>query len=289
MIRRFSISVLLGLLCLFSVAAEEAAKEKVVTNRWSLISGSAVVADQYLTNQEYTGEVIGVAWESGTFYKKSDDISWSLDIAYIKSPYSEALEMYGLINPAGTTSIAMDDVWIEYGTSYNWNPITDLYITAGGSLDLRFGINNGKPNSINNLIDIDLHTQFKVTAGIRYGWTFEKWGLVLRADFAVPFMGMFLCGTQFESSLDSIIGGELLAGKNNPFNLSSFHNLQGFNYEFAVDFEFRNHTLFFSNSMNNRWWTANGINNYRKFDIVKFGISLDLVSRPRLNSSNRYF
>lgn len=289
MMKRFCISLLLGLLCIFSSRAEEVAKENAMTNRWSLISGTAVAADQYMTNQEYSGDFSGLGWELGRFYKKKENLSWNLDMTFISSPYFKALDMHGLVNPAGSTSLAIYNLWAEYGTFYNWNPVTNLYITAGGSLDLRFGLNNGKPNSINNQIDLDLQTQFKAAAGIKYGWTFKKWGISLRGDFAVPFIGMFLCGTQFESSMDSLIDSKILNSNNNPFRLSSFHNLQGFNYELAVDFEFQNCTIFITTGANNRWWTAGGINNYRKFEISKIGLSLDLISRSRINSRNRYF
>lgn len=287
MIKRIFISSLLALSCILNANAEQ--KEKVVTNRWSFITGNAITANHYLTNHEYTGSLIGLQGEHGSFYKKSDNLSWDLDISFITAPIVKMFDNHGLANPSGTTFYGLYQFNTEYGTYYNWNPAKNLFIKAGGVFDALLGVGVSNPSSINNIADIDIQTQIKAAAGIKYGWNFESWGLFLHTELAVPFMGFATRGNKFENALENMIKDSLLPGSMNPMHFTSFHNFQGFNYDFGIDFVLKNLTLFLEYEINNRWWTSYDVQNYRKYTLTRIGISVDLVSRSRHNSTNRQF
>lgn len=267
---------------------ETSDKEKVVTNRWSIVTGEVIYANHYFTNQEYKGILLGVKGEHGAFYKKSDRLSWNMDLSFQMAPYSDVMAELSPSNPAGTTHVSFYNLLAEYGTFYNWSPSSNLHIKAGGTFEINGGVNLSKPNSINNILDLDFQPQFKVAAGVRYGWDFRKIGVHVYGDVAVPFMGFMLVSSQYQGNI-GMIPSEILPSSIDHLVFSSFHNLSGYNMELGVDLIFKNCSLFISNEIWNRWWNAYGIQNYRKYNLTKIGFSVDLVSRSRLNSKNRYF
>ena len=147
------------MLLTFSAFAEnDLQREKIVTTNWSLISGTGKVVNHYLSNQEYKGQLMGLGMEFGSFYKRSENLSWDLDLSYIMSPYIPIAEEMSMANPARTAYNVLHAIRADYGTYYNWNPIENFYIKAGGRFDLLAGVNYGRPNQINNLFDIDFHS-----------------------------------------------------------------------------------------------------------------------------------
>ena len=286
------LSVFAVLILLFAsnaYAGNETEREKVVSSKWSIVNGKAKVANHYLSDQEHIGQLMGMSMDFGSFYKKSENISWDFNLTYILSPYRAKVDEVSLGNPARTSFIALHNIRADYGTYYNWNPADNFYIKAGGCLDLFTGINIGKPNHVNNLFDLDFQTQLKAAVGVRYGWNFRKFGLYLQGDLAIPFIGGAMSSSPYQGSIDSIFGGEILPGTTNIFCFTSFHNLTGFNTEFELDFVFNKTTLFLSSEYINRWWNLCGIQNYRKYSLSKIGLMVDLVARPRHNLNNRYF
>lgn len=290
-IRNLSLIALLAFLSTTYVMAEDngEVKEKIVTSSWSLISADAVVANHYLSDQQHSGSMMGLGMKFGSMYKKSENLSWDIDINYMMAPYVAILPDASLSNAAKTSFYSMHTFDADYGTYYNWNPVKNLYIKAGGCFDFLFGFTGANPEYVNNSIDVDLQAQFKAAAGIRYGWQFKKIGLFLQADVAVPFMGMALCGNSYQSGFESLLPSEILQTSVRTMHLTSFHNLTGYNAEFELDLEFRHTTLFMTIEFNNRWWNMNNLQNYRLYTISKTGIKVDLVSRSRRDSKNRYF
>ena len=290
MIKRFSVfAILILLFASNTYAANNTRKEKIVTSEWSVVMGNAKVANHYLSDQEHSGHVLGLSMEFGSFYKKSQNLSWDLDVTYFLSPYSGILGGLALSNPANTSFMSLNSFQTDYGTYYNWNPAKNLYFKVGGSFDLLAGVNIGKPNHVNNIFDVDFQTQLKAAAGVRYGWNFKKFGLFLQADVAVPFVGMTLSSGPYESMMHGIFQSQILPGNTSPLFFTSFHNLKGFNLDVQLDLVFRNTTLFFAKEINNRCWDIRGIQNYRMYNLTKVGLMVDLVARRRLNSNNRYF
>ena len=268
----------------FSALAQQTEPaEKIVTSKWSLLIGSASIADHYFTNQEYSGPMMGLSVEFGSFYKKNKNLSWELDMTYIGlgSPS----------NPAGTGTLKVYDGAIEYKTSYNWNPVKNLHLRAGGSFDLNLGA-NFDPNGINNVLELLFQPQIKAVAGIRYGWNFKKMNLNLYADLGLPVMGFATVGSKYEGNF-VIINNFLPQGMLKPsishLHFTSFHNLQGYNLDLGLDLEFKHLTFSMSIDTNNKWWNAYDSQAYKNYTFLNLGFSVDLVSRSRLTSNNRYF
>lgn len=289
MIKRISVLALLMVFTTNVFAENEVPKEKVVTSSVYLNRGNIVMACQYLNDQEYSGPVSGAGLEFGAMYKRSKNLSWDIDLTYLGSSYSPTAPNVCVGNPARTSFYVLKTLDVDYGTYYNWNPVKNLLFKAGGTFNVLGGLINAVPEHVNNAMEFDIQTQLKASVGVKYGWYFEKFGLSLQADVSVPFIGMALSSSLYESSIDSLVGGELLGGTMNPFFFTSFHNLKGFNTEIGLDLIFKKTTLFYVIEYNNRSWYLNGLQNYRNYTLSRLGFKLDLVSRNRVNSGNRYF
>jgi hypothetical protein len=278
------LSILMLLALSFSALAQQTeSTEKIVTSKWSLLIGSASIADHYFTNQEYSGPMMGLSVEFGSFYKKNKNLSWELDMTYIGlgSPS----------NPAGTGTLKVYDGAIEYKTSYNWNPVKNLHLRAGGSFDLNLGA-NFDPNGINNVLELLFQPQIKAVAGIRYGWNFKKMNLNLYADLGLPVMGLATVGSKYEGTsviINNLIPYGMLKPAVSHVHFTSFHNLQGYNLDLGLDLEFKHLTFSMSVDTNNKWWNAYDSQAYKNYTFFNLGFSVDLVSRSRLTSNNRYF
>lgn len=265
-------------------AQQSESSEKIVTTKWSLLLGSATVADHYFTNQEYSGPTLGASVEFGSYYKKNENLSWKLDFSYIGAGPSP-------MNPAGTSALNVYDAAIEYQTSYNWNPVKNLNLRAGGA----FNFNGGAffdPNGINNLIQFLMQPQIKAVAGIKYGWNFKKMNLNLYADFGIPVMGFATVGSKYEGSyaiINNFLPQQFMKPAINHLKFTSFHNLQGYNMDLGLDLDFRNFSLAMSIETNNKWWQSYDNMAYKKYVTFNLGFTVDLVSRSRLLTNNRYF
>ena len=278
------LSILVLLALSFSALAQQTeSTEKIVTSKLSLLVGSASIADHYFTNQEYSGPMMGLSVEFGSFYKKNKNLSWELDMTYIGlgSPS----------NPAGTGTLKVYDGTFEYKTSYNWNPVKNLHLRAGGSFDLNLGA-NFDPNGINNVLELLFQPQIKAVAGIRYGWNFKKMNLNLYADLGLPVMGLATVGSKYEGTvviINNLIPYGMLKPAISHVHFTSFHNLQGYNLDLGHDLEFKHLTFSMSVDTNNKWWNAYDSQAYKNYTFFNLGFSVDLVSRSRLTSNNRYF
>ena len=282
----------LSLIMVFSLnafAQQGTSDEKIVTTKFSLLTGQANVANHYFSNQEYSnGLMFGADVEFGSFYRKNQNLSWDLDLSFVGvgGKGSNAPS-----NPAGTSSLGIYDFEVEYGTAYNWNPVKNLYLKAGGA----FNVNAGAflaPKSINNVLDFLMQPQFKAVGGIKYGWSFKKMNLNLFADLGIPFMGLALVGSRYEGTKESInfmIKNNFNRASIGHWKFTSFHNLQGFDLNIGVDLEFKHFSLMASVDTRNRWWHAYDVQCYKKYAFFNLGFAVDLVSRSRLSSNNRYF
>lgn len=272
-----------------ALAGKPVSDEKIVTTKWSLLFGPVTYADHYISNQEYSGGLLtGFSVDFGSFYKKSENLSWALDLTYAgvgQDGYAAPK------NPAKSSTLGIRDIDVEYGTSYNWNPIKNLYLRAGGAFSLNAGVINA-PKSINNVMQFIFQPQFKATAGIRYGWNIRKMKLNLYADLGIPFMGLMMVGSNYEGTKDVIVNltpTGMLKTSINHFKFSSFHNLQGYNLDIGLDLEFDKLSFILSVDTNDRWWNAYGSQCYKKYALINIGFAVDLVSRPRSVTNNRYF
>lgn len=263
-------------------------ERKPVTSKWSIISGDAEIANHYLSNQEYTGEIVGLEAKHGRFYTKSDHLSWQLTLTHLRRMHRELLGG-GLHNPAETSHISLQSYEADYAVYYNWLFFDGLQLRLGGSLNANAGFIFGADNAVNNILSIDFQTQLLAGAQVRYGWDFRKYGLDLYANIATPFMGFMGVDSRFETLVDSAISGSFRAREDKHLLFSAPHNLQGVNFELGVDFALRNLTLTYSIESRNRWWHAYGLQNYRKYTLTKIGISVNLFAQQKYKSSDRHF
>ena len=255
---------------------------KVVTSSFYFTSGGAVIANEFLNDQEYSGTIMGGGAKFGAMYKRSENVSWDIDITYLRSSYSPHVEDFCIANPARTSFYAVNMADADYGYVGSSPEHITLYRLVAGVIQ-------AAPNHINNIIDFDLQTQFKASAGARYDWFFNKFGLSLQANLSIPFMGLTLSSTKYEGTINAITGGEVLPASKSPLYFTSFHNLTGFNTEIEADLIFSKATLFLALELNNRSWNVSGMQNYRNYSMTRLGIKVDLVSLDRYKSSKRYF
>ena len=271
-----------------SASARPLSERNPVTTKWSIIQGSATFANHYISNQEYTGDILGLEAKHGRFFKKSDRLSWQLTLTHLRRMHRQ-LFGGGLHNPAETTYISTQSYEADYGVYYNWLFNDRLQVRLGGSFNVNGGFIFGDDNFMNNKIAIDLQTQLFAGAQVRYGWDFNKFGLDIFSNIATPFMGFTGAESRFETMLDNLPGMNFQAHEDPHFIFSALHNFQGVNFEMGVDFALRNLSLSFSCDTRNRWWNAYGIQNYRKYSLFKMGISVNMLAQQKYKSGDRHF
>lgn len=264
-------------------------ERKPVTIKFSSISGDAEYANHYLNSQEYTGELTGFEGIFGRYYRKSDRLSWKLTLTHLRNMYRSSLQLGGLVNAANTSHISFQNYEADYAVFYNWLVKERLQLRVGGSFNFFGGFLMGDEYAINNILSVDLQTQFYAHAQVRYGWEFKKYGLDIYANIASPFMGMMVVDERYESSIESILTSDFNLKEHGHLKLSSMHNLQGVNFEMGVDFAFRNYTFSMAYETKNRWWNAYELQNYRKHSLIKLGVSMNLFNQQNRKISERYF
>ncbi len=272
-----------------SSSARPLSERKPVTNKWSIVQGSASFANHYISNLEYTGEIFGLEAKHGRFYKKSNRLSWQLTLTHLRRMHRPMLGG-GLQNFAETSKISTQSYEADYAVYYNWLFCDRLQLRLGGSFNVNGGFIFNATNAMNNVISLDLQTLFLANAQVRYGWDLDRCGLDIYSNIATPFLGVMSADTRFESFFDSLVGGAgFYAKEGKHWYLAAPHNLQGVNFELGVDFAVRNYTWTLSFETRNRWWHANELQNYRKYSLVKMGVSVNLFAQQKYKASERHF
>lgn len=261
---------------------------KAVTSKWSLVTGTAQYASHYLSPQEYSGVIWGIEAIHGRFYKKSDNVSWKLRLNHLRKMHGN-LSNEGLSNPAGTAHASIQAYEVDYATYYNWLFFNHLQVRVGGSLNIYGDYMQNHEHAINNVMTINLQTQLFALAEVRYGMDFKKFGLDIYANVGTPFVGFSSFDDRYEPFFLSFIPLQTKVGAYNHFKFTSFHNMQGLNFEIGVDFALRNLTLSLSYEERNRWWNGFELQNYRKNSLLKVGISVNLLSHQPKKSRDRQF
>ena len=265
-------------------SAKSLTDAKPLTSKWSLISGAAAYTSHFLNSQQYVGSVVGIEASHGRFYRKSDCVSWKLTLGHTRNMLGGSLS-----NAANTSHISTQSYEVDYAVFYNWIIKDRLQLRLGGSFNVFGGLILGDANAVNNAITVDLQTQFYAQAQIRYGWDFKKWGLDLYANLSTPFMGMMAVDNRYEGFVESMIDSDLNVKGFNHIKFSSFHNLQGVNFELGIDFAFRSLSLSLAYEAKNRCWHAYELQSYRKISMIKLGVSVNLFAQKNRKAGNRQF
>lgn len=259
-----------------------------VTSKWSMLFADADYTSHYLNSQEYSGSMVGIEAIHGRFFRKSNRLSWRLTLSHLRN-MQRKMWGGGLENAAGTSHISTQSYEADYAVYYNWLFNDRLQVRAGGSFNLYGGFLFGDGNAINNILSGDLQTQLYARAQVRYGWDFERFGLDIYANLAMPFMGMMAVDNRYESFFESLPKSDFNLKEHSHLVFSTLHNFQGVNYEIGVDFAFDRWTLSLSNESRNRWWNAYELQNYRKASIFKIGVSLDMLTHQYKKTGSRHF
>ena len=182
----------------------------------------------------------------------------------------------GLENPAKTAHASVQAYEVDYATHYNWLFFNHLQVRVGGSLNIYGDFMQNHEHAINNVMTINLQTQLYALAEVRYGMDFKRFGIDIYANIGTPFIGFSSFDDRYEPFITSVIPGEINVKAYNHFKFTSFHNMQGLNFEIGVDFALRDLTLSFSYEERDRWWNGFELQNYRKNSLLKVGISVNL-------------
>ncbi len=299
--KKLLLSLSLIFLLAGSVVGYAQDKEKVVSASFSMLSGSAMILDEYLIDQAYTGDISAYQLKFGAMYKKNNNLTWDLygrlyDGPKGKEGISDKFSQKGLMNPSRTTGIILKAISAGYGTYYNWSFADKLQVKAGGLLDFYGGLKEGYPSSVNNAANFEGQLMLKAAGGIKYGWDFKKnWGLNLYANLSLPVFGVFIADHKSEAALLGSVF-KMVAGEG-AFVTSEFkhtffgfyHNYQAVDYELGIEFVFKPLSFGISYVQNDKWWNVYDLQNIRKYGLLSLNIGVDLVSRSKYKSSNKYF
>ena len=299
--KKLLLSLSLIFLLAGSVVGYAQDKEKVVSASFSMLSGSAMILDEYLIDQAYTGDISAYQLKFGAMYKKNNNLTWDLygrlyDGPKGKAGISDALSQKGLMNPSRTTGIILKAIGAGYGTYYNWSFADKLQVKAGGLLDFYGGLKEGYPSSVNNAANFEGQLMLKAAGGIKYGWDFKNnWGLNLFANLSLPVFGVFIADHKSEAALVAgvfkMIAGDaaFLTSEFNHTFFGFYHNYQSLDYELGIEFVFKPFSLGLSYVQNNKWWNVYDVQNIRNYGMMSLNVGVDLVSRSKYKSSNKYF
>lgn len=263
-------------------------ERKPVTSKWSLMNGQALYANHYLNAQEYAGSVEGFEASHGRYYRKSEHLSWKLTMSHIRNMHRKMFGG-GLNNAANSSYISIQNYEADYAVFYNWIINDRLQLRAGGSFNIYGGFAFGDNNAVNNVVSADIQTQLMAQAQIRYGWDFKKFGLDLFANLSTPFMGLMVVDERYENFIETITKSDFNLKEYGHLKFSSMHNLQGANFEMGIDFALRNLSISLAYEAKRRWWNAYELQNYRKYSLVKLGISVNLFAQPDRKANKRQF
>ena len=262
-------------------------EDKPLTSRWSFMAGSAQFANHYISNQEYSGIISGIKMEFGRMYRRSNNLSWELDLGYASA--SDGFMNTNLPNPTNTNGISANVVDISYATHYNWMLGDNWMLKVGGALNIYGDINMQLENTMNNALSLQAATQLYASAGIGYKAEFDKWDLKIYYNISLPFAGVVFADTRYEDAFGSMIDQSVSTPTENHFRATTFHNFQGVNSEVGLDFVTRKVTITLAYEASNRWWTATDVQNYRKVSMVKLGFGVNLFQAQFDKHSTRYF
>lgn len=277
----------------FAFAQEDSttatSNRKPVTSKIELMLGSAEYTNHSLNKQVYKGGITGFEATFGRFYRKSDSVSWELQLGCWHNIDNMLLGKTNLYNPAYTSSLTAKIYNAHYGAYYNWLIKERLQIRLGGYLDLNGGILIGDSHFVNNTASIELHGQVYASAQLRYGWDFEKWGLDLYANVATSLFGIRSADGTFTDFAHMLAGGPFKTTPYKHIVFSSFHNTVGIDYEIGIDFAMPRVSLSLAYGSYGLWWHDYGVQNIRDNKFFKLGISVAFVGMNRGKTANRHF
>ena len=266
-------------------AVEELVGKNPITLNASVLFGSNMVANHYISSYECEGLTVGAHIDFGRFYKRWENISWNLSYDYLT-----AFEVIGGLESVAQTAAETCTSWnLNYSSHYNWSFGNALMVKAGVGADLYGDFMKALANKTNNAISVNILAQLEASAGVSYIFRFDEWMLGLNGEVSIPFAGLAFTDSKHESGWGSLFPDGLMDSYDSHLKGTSFSNLQGFDMDLGVKFIMPRVAVNVGVASDNRWWYVNDIQNYRMSFMFKVGASFDLVSLEQKKTINRYF
>ena len=223
--------------------------ESLLNNTWSIGGGSMKLYDSYLSPVTYSGFDITLDATTGLLYKKSNQqVSWE----------SRLQLCFGdLYNPAKTASITYFGASIGYASHYHFRPTTGLTIMTGGFLNVEGALKYNSRN-VNNIASGDLNATLYASVIARYNVRKNSFHMNAQYELMTPIMGFMFIPQMGHSYYE--IYENLPNDLSKITHFSSFHNKQGIQGKFTLDFLLRNVTLRTGFTHNNLTWQGNSLN-----------------------------
>jgi len=239
--------------------------EPSVNHTWSIGSGVMELTDSYLSPATYSGMDITFDVAESSFYKNSQQqISWErrLQLCFADT-----------YNPAKTASINYFGASIGFASYYHFQPVKGFSIMTGAFLDVESALKDNSRN-VNNMMSADLNTTLYASAIFRYKLRTCFLHMNIQYELMTPMMGCMFIPQMGHSYYE--IYENLPNDLDQIIHFSSFHNKQGIQGKFTLDFLLQNVTLRAGFTHNDQTWQGNDLNfKQSQFNII-IGASYDL-------------
>ena len=225
------------------------ASEPFVNHTWSIGAGNMTLHDSYLSPATYSGLNLTLDVAESAFYKNCDEkISWD---TRLQLSYGDTY------NPAKTASINYFGGILGYGSHYHFQPLHNLTIMTGAFVNVEGALKYNSRN-VNNMGSGDLNTTLYASAIMRYKVRAERLHMNIQYELMTPVLGCMFIPEMGHSYYE--IYENLPNDLDKVTHFSSFHNKQGIQGKFTLDFLLKNVTLRAGFAHNNQTWQGNDLN-----------------------------
>lgn len=249
------------------------ASNPFVNHSWSMGAGYMTLHDSYLSPATYSGINLNLDVDESAFYKKCDEkISWDTRLR---------LSFGDTYNPAKTASVTYLGGTLGYATHYHFQPLTGLTIMTGGMVTVEGALKYNSRN-VNNIGSGDLNTTLYASSVIRYKIRTNRLHMNIQYELMTPVLGCMFIPQMGHSYYE--IYENLPRDLDEIMHFSSFHNKQGVQGKFVLDFLFKSITLRAGLSHNNQTWLGNDLKFKQSQYNILLGITYDIMRLGGKNS-----
>lgn len=225
------------------------ASEPFVNHTWSIGAGNMTLHDSYLSPATYSGLNLTLNVAESAFYKNCNEkISWDTRLQ---------LSFGDTYNPAKTASINYFGGIVGYGSHYHFQPLRGLTIMTGGFVNVEGALKYNSRN-VNNMGSGDLNATLYASAIMRYKVRTDFLHMNIQYELMTPVLGCMFIPEMGHSYYE--IYENLPDNLDKITHFSSFHNKQGIQGKFTLDFLLNDITLKAGFSHNNQTWQGNELN-----------------------------
>ena len=246
---RHSFTIILIISSLWLTKLYAQTSEPFMNHTWSIGVGNMTLHDSYLSPASYSGLNLNLDIAESAFYKNCDEkISWD---TRLQLSYGDTY------NPAKTASINYFGGILGYGSHYHFQPLHNLTIMTGAFVNIEGALKYNSRN-VNNMGSGDLNTTLYASAIMRYKVRAERLHMNIQYELMTPVLGCMFIPEMGHSYYE--IYENLPNDLDKVTHFSSFHNKQGIQGKFTLDFLLKNVTLRAGFAHNNQTWQGNDLN-----------------------------